>query len=398
MTRLREHVRYAVRSLRRAPGFSAMAIALLALGIAATSAVFSVAVAVLLRDLPIRNQDRLVALWATGAGAASEVPTTVERYERFRQATTALTSVAGFAHYGSNMSPLRDEQANPQYAREAVVTANFFDVLGARPIVGRLLRPQDDQVGAAMVMVVSEAFWRRAFGAHPNVVGRRLEMLNRQMTAVVVGVAPAGLEYPIGTDYRIPIVPTKYPAVDIVARLSPSATPERARAEFAAFIENDTRAYPADLRARSLRAASAAVHPLSDVIVGPVRQPLIILSVAVAGLLLIACANVGNLLLVRATMREHELAIRRALGASSIDILLQLATETALLAIAGGLVGTAVAFGVLRLLVAAAPAGLPRIDQIALSPWAVGIASIARSLPCSSRVFFRRFSPGRARH
>jgi putative ABC transport system permease protein len=377
LTRLHEHTRYAFRRLRRAPLFSAVAIALLGLGIATTSAVFSVAIAVLIRDLPIRDQNRVVALWATGSGAASEVPTTLERYGRFRHVTKELASVAGFAHYGSNMSPLRDERGNPQYARESLVTGNFFDVLGTTPVIGRLLRPDDDVVGAALVMVISEPLWRRTFGGDPGVIGRHLEILNRQMTATIVGVAPSGLEYPSGTEYWIPIVPTKYPAVDIVARLAPTATAERARAELATFIENDTRAFPNDLSARSLRATGAAVHRLPELIIGPVRQPLIIVSVAVAALLLIACVNVGNLLLVRATIREHELAIRRALGARSVDILLQLAAEAAVLAIAGALVGAALAFALLRVLVAIAPAGLPRVDQIALSPSAVGVATVA---------------------
>lgn len=248
------HFRSALRGLRRTPGFTAAAIILLALGIAMTSAVFSVATAVLIRELPVRDQNRVIALWATGQGAASEVPTSLERYERFRRATRTLAGVAGIAHYGSNMSPLRD-QASLLHARESLVTGNFFQMLGTNPVVGRLLRAEDDVVGAAPVMVISEAFWRTTFGADPTIVGHRLEILNRQITAAIVGVAPAGLEYPAGTDYWLPLVPSKYPAVDLVARLAPTATAQRARAEFAAFIDNDTRAYPNDYGARSARPA-----------------------------------------------------------------------------------------------------------------------------------------------
>ena len=374
-----QNIRFALRSFRRTPTFFIAAVAILALGIGATSAVFSIATSVLIRDLPIRDQDRVIALWATGTGAASEVPTTLDRYERFRRTTRTLSAVAGFAHYGSNMSPLQDE-TTALHARESLVTGSFFDVLGARAVIGRLLRPDDEVMGAVPVMVISEAFWRSAFGADRRVIGRRLRILNREITATVVGVAPAGLEYPSGTDYWIPIAPTKYSAVDLVARLLPIATARSAREEFLAFIENDTRAHPNDAGARSLLAIGAEVRPLPELIIGPVRQPIIILSVAVGGLLLIACVNVGNLLLVRATSRAHELAIRRALGASSLQILTQLLTEVSLLAIAGTVLGCAVAFTLLRMLVAAAPAGLPRLDEIALSPIAVGVATILTAL------------------
>ena len=374
-----QDVQFALRSFRRTPTFFVTAAAILALGIGTTSAVFSVATAVLIRDLPIRDQDRVIALWATGTGAASEVPTMLDRYERFHRTTRTLSAVAGVAHYGSNVSPLRD-QTTALYGRESLVTGNFFDVLGANPVMGRLLGPNDDVTGAAPVMVISEAFWRSTFGADPNIVGRRLTILNRENTATIIGVAPAGLEYPSGTDYWIPIVPTKYPAVDLVARLAVGTTARSARAEFMAFIENDTRAHPNDAGARSLLANGVAVHPLPELIIGPARQPLVILVLAVGGLLLIACVNVGNLLLVRATSRGHELAIRRALGASSFRILAQLVTEVSLLAIVGAALASAIAYALLKMLIAAAPAGLPRLDQIVLSPVAIGVSAIATAL------------------
>ena len=374
-----QDIRFALRNFRRTPTFVVTAVAILALGIGTTSAVFSIATSVLIRDLPIRDQNRVIALWATGTGAASEVPTMLDRYERFRRTTGTLSAVAGIAHYGSSMSPLQDETA-ALHARESLVTGNFFDVLGAHAVIGRLLRSDDDVPGSLPVMVISETFWRSSFGGDRRVIGRRLRILNREITAVVVGVAPAGLEYPTGTDYWIPIAPTKYSAIDLVARLAPAATIRSARAEFLAFIENDTRAHPNDAGARSLLATGAEARPLPELIVGPVRQPIVILSIAVGGLLLIACVNVGNLLLVRATSRAQEFAVRRALGASSFQILTQLLTEVSLLAIAGTALGCAVAYALLRMLVAAAPAGLPRLDEIALSPMAVGVAAIISAL------------------
>ena len=192
MHRLWDDVRLALRGFRRTPAFFIAAVALLALGIGATSAIFSVAIAVLVRDLPMRDQNRLVAVWANARGAATEVPTTIDRYDRFRRETRTLSAVAGFAHYGSNMSPLRDGSAT-LHARESLVTGNFFDVLGPRPVIGRLLRPEDDVKGAPWTMVISESWWRGAFAADPNVIGRRIDIMNREVTATIIGVAPAGL-------------------------------------------------------------------------------------------------------------------------------------------------------------------------------------------------------------
>ncbi len=371
---VREHMRFATRALRRTPGFAAMIVGLLALGISAAAAVFSAAIGVLGRDLPIRAQNRVIAAWTTGAGAASELPATLARYERFRKATKTLTAVAAFAHYGSNLSPLRDADGTALSARELLVSGNFFDVLGVRPVAGRLLRRDDDVLGAPLAIVISEGLWRRAFGGDASAIGRHVRILNREADATIVGVAPSGLDYPPGTDYWLPIVPSRYPYVDIIGRMAGNATPDRVRAELWAFVENDMRDFADDPGASSLRATGVAVHVLTELIVGPIRQPLLIFAGAVAALLLIACVNVGNLLLARATVREHELSVRRALGARTSDILAQLAAELAILAALGTVVGATLAFGLLRVLVSMAPPELPRAEQISLAPAAVAIA------------------------
>ncbi|HXT15352.1 MAG TPA: ADOP family duplicated permease [Gemmatimonadaceae bacterium] len=376
---LAEDLRIILRALRRAPAFSVTTIATLGLGIAATSAVFSVADTVLIRPLPIRAQDRVVALWATAPGAATEVPTILDRYERFRRSTTTLADVAGFAHYGTSLVPLQDRDVT-RHAREAVVTGNFFAVLGAIPVRGRLLRREDDVIGAEPVIVISERYWRSEFGGDRTAVGRRVTILNREMTATIVGVAPAGLEYPNGADYWLPIVPTKYPAVDLVGRLRDRTTPNAARAELAVFIRNDARAFPTSLGARSLVASDAVVQPLSEVIIGSARRGLTVLVAAVVGLLLIACVNVSNLMLVRSTARAREMAVRRALGASSRRLALQLTVEVSVLALAGAVLGACVAELLLRILIAVAPAGVPRIDEVALSPAALAVATVATTM------------------
>ena len=147
MHRISDDVRLALRGFRRTPAFFIAAVALIALGIGASSAIFSVATTVLIRELPMRDQNHLIALWANARGAATEVPTMADRYERFRRETKTLAAIAGIAHYGSNMAPLRAGSA-ALHARESLVTGNFFDVLGTRPVIGRLLRPEDDVKGA----------------------------------------------------------------------------------------------------------------------------------------------------------------------------------------------------------------------------------------------------------
>lgn len=376
MTQLREDITFAMRSLRRVPSFVATVLSVLALGIGTTAAVFSVATTVLIRDLPIRDQNDVIAMWAKAPGVATEVPTMLTRYDRYRAATRTLSGIAGVAHFGANMVPVQDGSM-ALHARESLVTGNFFDVLGVRPVVGRLIRPEDDVVGATPAIVISEAYWRSTFDADPGVVGRHLRILNREMTATVVGVVPAGVDYPNGTEYWFPIVLAKYPAIDLVARLRPGETPEHARIEFAAFIENDTRAFPSDQSARALLANGGEVHRLPEIIVGPARQALIVLGLAVSGLLLIACVNISNLLLVRTTGRTHELAVRRALGADSRRIAAQLTTEVAMLWVAGASLGAGLASLLLHVLVATAPPGVPRLDEITLSPIATVLAAAA---------------------
>jgi putative ABC transport system permease protein len=377
--RIWDDVRLGLRGFRRTPAFFVAAVGLLAFGIGAASAIFSIAATVLVRDLPMRDQDHIIALWANARGAATEVPTTLDRYERFRRQTKTLSEIAGIAHYGSNMTPLRDGTA-ALHARESLVTGNFFDVLGTRPVIGRLLRPEDDVKGAPWTMVISESFWRSNFAMDPSVIGRRIDIMTREVTATIIGVAPAGLEYPEGTDYWIAIVPTGYPAIDLVARLAPHATPAAARAEFAAFIRQDTRTHPDEAGAHALLAAGTEARLLTDVMIGPARQPLVVLTLAVASLLLIACVNVGNLVLVRTTARTRELAIRRALGAAQSRILAQLAAEIGTLALFGGLAGAALSFAIVRTIIALAPPALPRVDQISFSPAAVLMAGVATTL------------------
>ena len=254
--------------------------------------------------------------------------------------------------------------------RSGFVTGNFFSMLGARPVLGRLMRPEDDVPGAAPVMVISYGLWQRQFDGDPHVVGRMLTMYDRQIHFMIVGVAPPGLDVPAGVDFWAGVVAfyshrggPSYALLDPMARLSPGATPAAASAEFASFGQRDGFAR-SGVPAPYLRAEA---DRLPEVVLGRVRPVLLVLAIAVALLLLIACTNVGNLLLLRATSRAQELAVRRALGASYGDIALQLFAESSVLAALGGMAGFGVAYGGLRLLLTLAPSELPRLDTVKLA-------------------------------
>jgi predicted permease len=238
------------------------------------------------------------------------------------------------------------------------VTGHFFPALGTRPYLGRLLSPDDDLPGAGRVIVLSYATWRQQFGGDSSVIGRSLTEPYSQLQSRIIGVAPPGLDYPSGVGYWIPAWPGDALAVTFLARLAPGATAEAARDEFFSIMN---RLPPVD---REL--TGARVFTFTEAVLGDVRPVLAVLTAAVALLLLIAAVNVGNLLLLRAASRARELAIRRTLGASYRDVVRQLLLESGLLAIAGGTLGLLVAMGCVKMLVAYAPARLPRLDVIGI--------------------------------
>jgi putative ABC transport system permease protein len=369
---LRHDVSFTARSLRRVPSFSITVVLILGLAIGLSTAMFTVFRSVLLTRLPVRQQDRIVELSGVAGGAASEVPISPAQLRRLREQSNTLLAVAGLAHWRVIGEAITDGDRRLAL-REAVVTDDFFAVLGANPVIGRLFRKGDaapwgaNAAGTAIPIVLSHAAWLRAFGGDSSVVGRHLRSPKMSSTMTVVGVAPAGLDYPHGVEFWLA---SEYGSLDAVARLSPNVTTEAARKEFQSFLAHD----PDQLRYIGGNALGAQVHTLSDMVVGDVRAALLVLTAAVALLLVLACTNIGNLLLLRATGRVRELAIRRALGASASDLVRQLLTESVLLAVAGGVVGVALARLLLDLLVRLAPSGLPRTDLIVLAgtPLAVG--------------------------
>lgn len=364
MAHWEQHVRLALRGVRRAPAFAASVVGILALGIGMAVAMATVFDAVLRRPLPVRDEGALTVLW-TYHDPAVELTPTLDQVRTFARETRTLAAVAATAHWGANEQPMTDGD-RALLLRRGMVTGNFFAVLGARSALGRLLRPEDEAKGAPKVLVLSHAAWRRHFGADPGVVGRRLVEPYLRDVYTVVGVAPPGLDYPVGADYWMPMwAEAGMQEVFVVGRLAPGATRPAAAGELLAAMRR---------LAPQKNLTGATAQPFADVIVGDVRPALVVLTAAVALLLAITCVNVGGLLLVRAAARGRELAVRRAIGARPGDLVRQLGTESALLGLVGGALGLALAEGLRRALLALAPAELPRLDVLALAGTPVRLA------------------------
>lgn len=372
LDRLRGDVVFTARSLRRAPTFTITVALILGLAIGMSSAMFTVFRSVLLTRLPIRDQGRVVELSGVAKGAASEIPISPLQMKRFRDQSKTLDKVAGFAHWRVVEEALTDGDRRLTL-KSAVVTEEFFDVLGANPAIGRFFRKGEavdlgaNITGAGVPVVLSYAAWKRDFGGDSSVLGHRIRWPVLNWTLDVVGIAPAGLDYPRGVEYW---VSANYGSVDVLARLAPGATTETARQEFQNFLTQDP-----ELVSYGATALRAQVHSIREMVVGDSRQPLLALTTAVVLLLILACVNVGNLLLLRAAGRVREMAIRRAIGASAADIVRQLMTESILIATVGGGIGIALSRALLSGLVRLAPSGLPRADVIAGAgtPLAVGL-------------------------
>jgi putative ABC transport system permease protein len=369
-----QHLRYALRGLRRTPGFVAIAIVTLALGIGLATAVFTVAETLLLRPLPVQNQDRLLVLWGEARDRAFNYPLGLDDALEFARRTRSLEQITFYSYYGAASKPIQDGGQISRLSR-ALVSGAFFEVLGARPLLGRALRAADDVRGAAPVMVLSYRAWQRRFGGDAHVLGRRVLTYDDGVAYTIVGVMPQGLDFPRGTDFWAPVVPSTVPKdLYLIGRLAPGATSTNALNELTMFFRSaEASAWP-----RGLHGAGGALPRL---ILGDTRPALIVFAAAAGLLLLITCINVANLLLVRGLGRVREIAVRSALGASRLQVIGQLLTENALLATAGGGLGLAVAYMAVRLFVAVAPPGVPRLDEITLNATALvgalGITAIA---------------------
>jgi predicted permease len=368
-------LRFAARGLRRTPGFALVAVLTLAVGIGVATAVFTVAYHVLARPLPVRDEARVVVLWgATSDGRFDNFPLLLPDAREFAARTQSLEHTEFFSYGGAQLVAIRDG-GRVYRLRQALVSGGYFDLLGTRPALGRSLRPEDDITGAPDVVVLSHRAWQRYFGGDQDIVGRRLVMHASGAAHTIVGVMPPGMEYPEGTDIWAPVIPSSkpfgdapiYAELNIVGRLRRGASAADARDELTTyFARADAPAWQRDVH--------GVVHSLRAAMIGDVRPAVLAFGSAAGLLLLITCINVANLLLVRGLARVREIAVRAALGAGRARIIGALLTESALLALGGGLVGTALAAAAIRGFIAFAPAGSPQLDGMQLNGTVIGVA------------------------
>jgi len=360
MSELKQDIAFALRQLRRTPGFAITAIVTLALGIGATAAVFSALYAVVLSPLPFANADRIVQFEVTRRGSPEEIFTGAE-ISALRARTDAFSSVAA-VRQGAGLTLTGFDV--PEVIGGMLVSADYFRVLGVSPRIGRSFVDSDDHPGAPRVVIMSDRFWKTRFAGDPSIVGRALRFEDEQYS--VIGVMPAdfdafGAENEFWAPLRLSaeqLASHSGRSLSVIARVAPGVTLARASDAARAAVR-----LTAERNPKASQDVSARARRYADTIVGDYRQRLLVLLGAVGLVLLIACVNVANLLLARGTVRARELAIRAALGAGRGRLVRQLLAESLVLALAGAITGIAIAFALVKTLVSLAPSGVPRLDH-----------------------------------
>ena len=378
METILQDIRYSFRSLLQTPGFTAVAVLVLALGIGANTAIFTVVNAVLLRPLPYPGSEQLVMLWETNPRfqiGVDTLPVTHGNFMDWREQNSVFENVSALGAGRWNLTGAGE----PERISGASVSPNFFRLMGTEPKLGRAFRDDEEQPGAARVVVISHALWQRRFAGEPDVLGKTMTLDGESYA--VIGVAPEGFQFPrakelpffVGvaaqTDMWRPMTlgdefVNKSRAnhqLSVIAKLKPGVTRERAQSEMTAIAVRLEQSYP-----DSNQGIGVKVVPLNEQVVGNVRVALLVLTGAVALVLLIACANVANLLLARSSGRQKEIAIRTALGASRGRVVRQLLTEAVLLSTTAAIAGTLLSLWGIKAMLSLSRDTLPRAYEISV--------------------------------
>jgi putative ABC transport system permease protein len=353
-------IRYGIRSLAKHPAFTAIALITLALGIGANTAIFSVVNAVLLRPLPFDDPDRIVWVWDT-APQLGTLPTSLPDFLGWREQNRSFDRLAAFQS-GSMFVDAGDGTTD---TRVGLVTPELFSVFHVSPILGRTFTNEETLPGRFRVAVLSHSMWQSRFGSDPNVSGRTLQL--NGATYAIIGVMPAGFSYPDRAELwrPLPIDPAKLDPgphyLSVVGRLKPGVTLAQAQADMSVIAARLSQQYKEKNAGHGVK-----LEPLTNVVVGDIALALDVLLGAVGFVLLIACANLANLMLARVGARQKEIAVRTALGASRLRIVRQLLTESIMLAVAGGAAGLLLAIWTVRWIVSLSADTIPRVHEISV--------------------------------
>jgi putative ABC transport system permease protein len=371
METLFKELRYGIRSLMKQPGFTAIAVITLALGIGANTAMFSVINAVLLRPLPYHDPNRLVTIWEESPDRGLyQIPTSYANYREWIDQNHVFDQISLYTFTNLNLTGTGE----PARLSTVRASANLFSLVGATPRLGRTFLPEEDKEGANRVVILGHALWQSRFGSDSAIIGKSLTLNNQSYT--VVGVMSPDFQFPVGfgylgrvlndpTDLYVPIAASSNEASRgnysffAIGRLKPGVTIDQARAEMTTIEGRLEQQYP-----DSNTGIGVSLVPTQEQTVKEIRPALLVLLGAVAFMLLIACANIANLLLARAASRQKEIAIRTALGASRLRVLRLLLTESLMLSLAGGLLGLLLAFWGTDALLALTPENIPRLNEV----------------------------------
>jgi putative ABC transport system permease protein len=367
LEQLIQDLRYGLRSLRRAPGFTIVAVSTLGLGIGATTAIFSLVNAILLRQLPFKNPEQLVAVDSKRTDPGKH-PFTIPDFIDYRDQNQTLEQIAAYANWSASLTG-SGEAERVQGMR---ISANAFQLLGVEAVVGRALVPEDDTPGRQNVAVLSHGLWQRRFGGDPRLVGQTLSLNGHSYT--IVGVLPPQFIFPIQeAELAVPLAPDADPwrsartstnFLRAIARLKPGVPLAQAEADLTSIAGRMRQQYPA--ANENMNKLGVTLTPLNEVVVGDYRHALWMLLGAVGFVLLIASINLASLSLARASTRHREMAIRTAHGATRWRLIRQMTTESLLLALSGGLIGLLLAWWGINFLLALSPAGMPRLSEVGL--------------------------------